>query len=129
MSVDIAEFPILIVSQYLMVTQMLATYLADRHGIKADCITALTEPPPQCRYSLILLDVDPKPRQGVAQIAEAKAIFGDVPVAIFTEQDKLSLFMEMISAGAAGVVLKQRALRSTVAVIRLLASGESYIPT
>ena len=117
----------LIVSRQRMIAEMLIDYLAAHSAITASWVPDLEQVDSSRDVGLVVLDLDPLPKTGFTEIAEAKAKL-DCPVAILTEGQDTDLFLRLVNAGAAGILQKQKPLRSVVATLLLLIAGERYVP-
>ena len=118
----------LIVSRHRLIAEMLTEYLVTRSDIRAEWLPDLDAISQPQRYGVVLLDLDPMPTANFPSIARAKSLVMDSPVAVLTDAQDTELFLRLVAAGASGILLKQRPLKSLVAVLLLLIAGEHYVP-
>lgn len=118
----------LIVSRHRLIAEMLTEYLVTRSDIRAEWLPDLDAISQPQRYGVVLLDLDPMPTANFPSIARAKSLVMDSPVAVLTDAQDTELFLRLVAAGASGILLKQRPLKSLVAVLMLLIAGEHYVP-
>lgn len=118
----------LIVSRHRLIAEMLTDYLVSRSDIRADWVPDLDAVENPARYGVVVLDLDPMPNTNFLVIQRAKTLLQDSPVAILTDAQDTELFLRLVSAGASGILLKQRPLKSLVAILLLLIAGEHYVP-
>lgn len=118
----------LIVSRHRLIAEMLTEYLVTRSDIRAEWVPDLDAILQPQRYGVVLLDLDPMPTTNFPAIARAKSLVMDSPVAVLTDAQDTELFLRLVAAGASGILLKQRPLKSLVAVLMLLIAGEHYVP-
>lgn len=118
----------LIVSRHRLIAEMLTEYLVTRSDILAEWVPDLDAVTQPKRYGVVLLDLDPMPTANFPSIARAKSLVMDSPVAVLTDAQDTELFLRLVAAGASGILLKQRPLKSLVAVLLLLIAGEHYVP-
>ena len=118
----------LIVSRHRLIAEMLTDYLVTRSEIRADWVRDVESIETAQRYGVVVVDMDPMPTGNFGVIARVKAQAQNSPVAVLTEAQDTELFLRLIAAGASGILLKQRPLKSLVAVLVLMIAGEQYIP-
>ena len=118
----------LIVSRHRVIAEMLTDYLVTRSEIRADWVRDVESIETAQRYGVVVVDMDPMPTGNFGVIARVKAQAQNSPVAVLTEAQDTELFLRLIAAGASGILLKQRPLKSLVAVLVLMIAGEQYIP-
>ena len=118
----------LIVSRHRLIAEMLTDYLVSRSDIRADWVPDLDAVENPARYGVVVLDLDPMPNTNFLVIQRAKTLLQDSPVAILTDAQDTELFLRLVSSGASGILLKQRPLKSLVAILLLLIAGEHYVP-
>lgn len=118
----------LIVSRHRLIAEMLTDYLVSRSDIRADWVPDLDAVEKPARYGVVVLDLDPMPNANFMVIQRAKTLLQDSPVAILTDAQDTELFLRLVSSGASGILLKQRPLKSLVAILLLLIAGEHYVP-
>ena len=79
-------------------------------------------------FDLILLDYNMPGMNGLAGFARMQKAGGGVPVAILSGAASPAIAREAIAVGAAGFVPKTLSARSMVNAIRLMVSGEVFVP-
>lgn len=118
----------LIVSRHRLIAEMLTDHLVTRSDIRAEWVPdleAITQPQ---RYGVVVLDLDPMPTANFPSLHEASALLMDSPLAVMTDAQDTELYLRLVNAGASGILLKQRPLKSLVAILMLLIAGENYVP-
>lgn len=118
----------LIVSRHRLIAEMLTDYLDSRSDIRATWVPDLDAVEQPARYGVVVLDLDPMPSANSVIIQRAKTLLQDSPVAILTDAQDTDLFLRLVASGASGILLKQRPLKSLVAILLLLIAGEHYVP-
>ena len=79
-------------------------------------------------YDLVLLDYNMPGMDGLAGLAKMRRANRDKPVAILSGTATPSVAKDAIAEGAAGFVPKTIGARSMVSAIRLMLSGEVFVP-
>ncbi|NBC31287.1 MAG: response regulator [Alphaproteobacteria bacterium] len=122
--------------------------LADDHGLLRDSIQAyLQKLDPQALidtaadldeslelarglkpYDLVLLDLDMPGMDGFAGIAKMREIRPGVPVAILSGESRRERIQQAIAQGAASFIPKSLTGSRLLHVLKLVISGETYIP-
>ena len=118
----------LIVSRHRLIAEMLTDYLVTRSDIRAEWVPdldAITQPQ---RFGVVVLDLDPMPTTNFPSLQSAKLLLPDSPVAVLSDAQDTELFLRLVAAGASGILLKQRPLKSLVATLILMIAGEQYVP-
>ncbi|OYU17260.1 MAG: hypothetical protein CFE34_16645 [Rhodobacteraceae bacterium PARR1] len=118
----------LIVSRHRLIAEMLTDYLVSRSDIKAEWVPDLDAISDPKRYGVVVLDMDPMPTANFPAIQRAKELVMSSPIAVLTDAQDTELFLRLVAAGASGILLKQRPLKSLVAVLLLMIAGEHYVP-
>jgi len=79
-------------------------------------------------YDVSLLDWNMPGMHGVVGLKRAIQLCQGRPVAIITGEATPKVIDEVVSAGAAGIILKSSGARSLVNALNMIASGERYLP-
>lgn len=118
----------LIVSRHRLIAEMLTDYLVTRSDIRAEWVPDLDAITAPQRYGVVVLDMDPMPTTNFPAIQRAQELTTKTPIAVLTDAQDTELFLRLVSAGASGILLKQRPLKSLVAILLLMIAGEHYVP-
>ena len=118
----------LIVSRHRLIAEMLTDYLVTRSDIRAEWVPDLDAITAPQRYGVVVLDMDPMPTTNFPAIQRAQELMTKTPIAVLTDAQDTELFLRLVSAGASGILLKQRPLKSLVAILLLMIAGEHYVP-
>lgn len=123
--------------------------LADDHDLVRDAIGALLESEdPSIRvdtvedlpsalatlrggqtYDVVILDLRMPGMNGLSGISKVKSLRHDVPIVIMSGNASTQDVHTALELGAKGFLPKTLAGRSLVNAVKLVASGESYVPT
>lgn len=118
----------LIVSRHRLIAEMLTDYLITRSDIQAQWVPDLNAVTAPQRFGVVVLDLDPMPTANFPSLHAAKTLLQDSPIAVLTDAQDTELFLRLVAAGASGILLKQRPLKSLVAILLLVIAGEHYVP-
>lgn len=80
------------------------------------------------RPDVVVLDLRMQGMNGVETVRSLRQEFGSPRVLIYSNYSKGEELYQAIKAGASGIVLKEMALDSLLDAIRLVHSGEQFIP-
>jgi len=123
---------ILAADDHEMVLDMLEMYLTRQASMtvaKAQSLDeALTQIAGNGPFDLVLLDLQMPGMNGLEGLRRAIDRNGGRPVAILTGTAVLRMVDEILSAGAAGILLKSTPARSLTNAIRFMHAGEQYLP-
>ncbi len=118
----------LIVSRHRLIAEMLTDYLVTRSDIRAEWVPDLDAIVDPQRYGVVVLDLDPMPTSHFPSLQRAKTLVMHSPIAVLTDAQDTELFLRLVESGASGILLKQRPLKSLVAILMLMIAGEHYVP-
>lgn len=79
-------------------------------------------------FDVTLLDWNMPGMHGIVGLKRAIQLSRGNPVAIITGEATPKVIEEILTAGAAGIVLKSLGIRSLVNALNVIASGERYMP-
>lgn len=79
-------------------------------------------------FDVTLLDWNMPGMQGIVGLKRAIQVSQGRPVAIITGEATPKIIDEVVTAGAAGLVLKSSGARSLVNALNMIVSGERYLP-
>ena len=123
---------ILIADDHVLVRETLCDFLQRESEMTVDSApdfpgaeAALREQGP---YDLVLLDYDMPGMNGLKGLTAAIALNHSHPVAILSGAATRDIAENAMAAGATGFLPKSMAARSLIHAVRLLASGERFIP-
>lgn len=123
---------VLIADDHEMILEMFAIYLQTTASMNVttckDLNTAVQCINTQGPFDVVLLDLNMPGMNGVAGLRQAINANADKPVAIITGATSPRMLDEIMSSGAAGIVLKTTGVKSLANAIRFMYSGEHYIP-
>jgi len=80
------------------------------------------------QYDLVLLDLDMPGMDGFAGIAKMRETRPEVPVAILSGESRRERILQAIEEGAASFIPKSLTGSRLINVLKLVISGETYIP-
>jgi DNA-binding NarL/FixJ family response regulator len=89
---------------------------------------ALERPPDGAGYDLIVLDFELPGVRGLAGYEAVAAWYSDVPVVILADEIQRSDALDLIEAGAAGVIPKRLGAEALIHALKLILSGEKFLP-
>ena len=124
---------VLIADDHGMVLDLFQQYLADTAtGIAVRTARTLDEAlrvmAAAGPFDVVLLDLNMPGMNGTQGLRRAIDAAAGRPVAILTGTMTPRLMDELMTQGAAGIVLKTTPLRSLPTAIRFMAAGETYLP-
>ena len=123
---------VLLADDHRMIVEMFSVYLTDHENMEIIIATDFAEAEARLRadepFDLVLLDYNMPGMDGHAGLRSATQLAQGAPVAIITGALIRRQLDDLLSAGAAGVILKTTPLRSLANAIRFIASGERYLP-
>ncbi|WP_439109750.1 response regulator transcription factor [Lentibacter sp.] len=123
---------ILIADDHVLVSETIAAYL-EQSGLQ-NIVTvqsldeALAKAAASESLELVLLDWRMPGMEGLQGLSRMKDVVTDAPVAMMSGMASPEIAQEAISMGAAGFVPKTLGAKSLVSTIRLIMSGETYVP-
>lgn len=79
-------------------------------------------------FDVTLLDWNMPGMHGIVRLKRAIQMSKGKPVAIITGEATPKIIDEVVTAGAAGIVLKSAGVRSLVNALNMIVSGERYMP-
>lgn len=123
---------ILIADDHALVSETIAAYLEQSGLQNVVTVQSLDEALAKAAASesleLVLLDWRMPGMEGLQGLSRMKDVVTDAPVAMMSGMASPEIAQEAISMGAAGFVPKTLGAKSLVSTIRLIMSGETYVP-
>lgn len=124
---------ILLIDDHVMVLEALKYYLRELDPSVAVTTAgsldeALEQSPEEIAYDLIVLDFKLPGVRGFAGYEAVAARFPDVPIVILSGMMKRNDALDLIEAGAAGVIPKRLGADAMIHALKLILSGEKYLP-
>ncbi len=124
---------ILLIDDHVMVREALRYYLCELDSsvvvtTAGSLEEAFARPPEDIDYDLIVLDFRLPGVRGFAGYEAVAAWFPDVPVVILSGMIQQSDAFSLIEAGAAGVIPKRLGADAMIHALKLILSGEKYLP-
>lgn len=126
------DLRVLLADDHRMLLDMFSAHLAQSAGITVqtaenleEALLAMEQVGP---FDVVLLDLHMPGMNGVAGLRRAARANQGRPVGIITGSPTPRMTRELISAGAAGIVLKTTPLRRLATAIRFMSTGEIYAP-
>lgn len=124
---------ILLVDDHILLLDALREYLTrSLDGVTVSTMVSLAECQaalvPACEFDLVIVDYKMPGSRGLATIRELVNNPADVPVAVMSGQATPSEVMAILRLGTAGFVNKTVTGTSVTHAVRLMLSGERYIP-
>jgi two-component system, NarL family, nitrate/nitrite response regulator NarL len=123
---------VLLADDHRMVIDMFQIFLSDAANMDVQTAENLDDAAQilqtEKNFDVVLLDLNMPGMNGVAGLKRAIRLAGGKPVAILTGHTTPRMLQEIMSSGAAGVVLKTTPLRSLANAIRFMHFGERYLP-
>ncbi len=124
---------ILLIDDHAMVREALKFYLPILDSAVAVTTAgsldeALARPPDSVEYDVIVLEFELPGVRGFAGYEAVAAWYPDVPVVILSSVIQRSDALGLIEAGAAGVIPKRLGADTLIHALRLILSGEKYLP-
>lgn len=124
---------ILLIDDHAMLREALKFYLP--HLDPSIAVTtagsldeALERPPDGVEYDVVVLDFELPGVRGFAGYEAVAAWYPDVPVVVLAGAIQRNDALGLIDAGAAGVILKRLGADALMHALRLILSGEKYLP-
>lgn len=124
---------ILLIDDHAMLREALKFYLPELDPAIAVTTAgsldeALERPPGGVEYDLIVLDFELPGVRGFAGYEAVAAWYPDVPVVILAGEIQRSDAVGLIDAGAAGVIPKRLGAEALIHAMKLILSGEKFLP-
>ncbi len=124
---------ILLIDDHAMLREALKYYLPELDSSVAVTTAgsldeALERPPVGVDYDVIVLEFELPGVRGFAGYEAVAAWYPDVPVVILSGAIQRSDALGLIEAGAAGVIPKRLGADALLHALRLILSGEKYLP-
>lgn len=122
---------VLVVDDHSLISETLRHVLTEEEGFHVDlAITAkdaLEQITDNDKYGVVLLDYDMPDSKGLSLLEKLIAA-NQGGVALFTGVAGYPIIQKALEMGASGYVPKTTSLRNLKNIIRIIASGETYIP-
>ena len=124
---------ILLIDDHVMVREALSFYLRELEPSVAVTSVgtleeALKQPKEDIDFDLIVLDYRLPGVRGLAGFEAVSAWFPEVPVVILSGLIQREEALRLIDAGAAGVIPKRLGADAMIHALKLILSGEKYLP-
>ncbi len=124
---------ILLIDDHVMVREALRYYLRELDSsvvvtTAGSLDEAFARPPEDIDYDLIVLDFKLPGVRGFAGYEAVAAWYPDVPVVILSGLIQQNDAFSLIEAGAAGVIPKRLGADAMIHALKLILSGEKYLP-
>jgi len=124
---------ILLIDDHAMVREALRFYLPELDSSVAVTTAgsldeALERPPDGVAYDVIVLEFELPGVRGFAGYKAVAAWYPNIPVVILADAIQRSDALGLIEVGAAGVIPKRLGADALIHALRLILSGEKYLP-
>jgi len=126
------KLKLLLADDHEMLLEMFALFLRNNHNY--DVVTASTLDMAVAKiqsdgpFDVTMLDLNMPGMHGVKGLKHVLGLCDGRPVGIITGDPSPKVIDEMITAGAAGIVLKSSGMRTLVNALNMILSGERYLP-
>jgi DNA-binding NarL/FixJ family response regulator len=129
---DAKKLKVLIADDHKMILEMFSMFLTTVAGMAVTVAESFDEAAQLIQhegpFDVVLLDLNMPGMNGVAGLRRGIRLNGGKPVAIITGNPTPKMLEEIMSSGAAGIILKTTPARSLANAIRFIQSGEIYMP-
>lgn len=126
------EIRILIADDHDLVRETIAAFLEQSGGFAVhtavDLASALSKVESDGPYDLILLDFSMAGINGISGLRRTIEANPELPIAVISGTADPSFGYEAVNAGARGFVPKTLSAEALIHAVRLMASGERYLP-
>jgi DNA-binding NarL/FixJ family response regulator len=123
---------VLLADDHRMILDVFAMFLSESAGMDVTTADSFDEAAlviqKEGPFDVVLLDLNMPGMNGIAGLKRALRLNEGSPVAIITSNPTPRMLQEIMSAGAAGVILKTTPARSLANAIQFINSGERYLP-
>ena len=123
---------ILVADDHDMILEMIEMFLAQTGDFEVHTARSLADALDEIKkngaFDVVLLDFIMPGMKGVLGLEKAIKANDGKPVAIITGNPSGRNVNDIVSAGAAGIVLKTTPMRTLANALRFMAAGEQYIP-
>lgn len=123
---------VLLMDDHSLITDLVSKFLSVDGGFRIDCVgdlaAGLDRIAVSGSYDVVLLDVILPGLTGLPQVSEVIEANADGAVVLFSGTISPSYVEKAVRAGARGFIPKTLPLKALTSVIRLLASGQSFMP-
>lgn len=124
---------VLIADDHQLVREMISSFLSSQPGFLVsvaesyqDAYKMLHESEP---FDVVLLDVQMQGMEGIRTVETLVREFSSSSIVIFSGVATNQFIQEALKAGAKGYIPKTLPFKSLLTTIRLVASGESFVPS
>lgn len=132
METQVDSISVLVADDHEMVLEMIEMFLSQAPDFEVktahsldEALEVIAENGP---FDVVLLDLVMPGMDGVTGIHKAVEANDGKPVAIITGNPSNRHVIDIIEAGAAGIILKTTHMRTLANALRFIAAGEQYIP-
>ncbi len=123
---------VLLADDHTLIAQAVGAALAKNGAFTVDTVETFPEALAAIRrgtgYDVVLLDLRMPGVKGLDSVKQAVDLSGDARVALFTANADRHVVMRAIEIGVSGVIPKTMALNSLESVLRLILSGQTFLP-
>lgn len=127
-----AAISVLLMDDHSLITDLVSKFLSVDGGFRIDCVGDLSAGLDRIRaaghYDVVLLDVILPGLSGLQQVLEVIEANAKGTVVLFSGAISQSYVEKAVRAGARGFIPKTLPLKALTSVIRLVASGQSFVP-
>lgn len=127
-----ATISVLLMDDHSLITDLVSKFLSVDGGFRIDCVGDLSAGLDRIRaeghYDVVLLDVILPGLSGLQQVIEVVEANANGAVVLFSGAISQSYVEKAVRVGARGFIPKTLPLKALTSVIRLVASGQSFVP-
>lgn len=133
MQTSAAPITVLLIDDHSLIVELVKTFLSADGGfsvtVSGDLAGGIAKIREAQGFDVVLLDVVLPGLTGIADVAKVVQANGDGAVVLFSGSVSASFVEKAVQAGARGYIPKTLPLRALTSAIRLVAVGQTFVPS